>query len=157
MAIEFKIKHGIVLALSLAIVLLIGCISLVSLVMHQSMVNQATNQGNDGPKQALKSSVQDSSTTLPEKVTDSTSTFNTTEDVTKDNTTETPFQEDSSTTLPQNMTDSTTFFNTTEDDVTKDTSETPFQEDSTTLLEKVTDYFTTFSTLLKTLLRLLGV
>ena len=153
MAIEFKIKHGIILALSLTIVLLIGCISLVSYQMHQSMVNQATNQGNDGPKQALKSSVQDSSTTLPEKVTDSTSTFNTTEDITKDNTTETPFQEDSSTTLPQNMTDSTTFFNTTKD-VTK---ETPFQEDSTTLLEKVTDYFTTFSILLKTLLRLLGV
>ena len=50
MAIEFKIKHGIILALSLAIVLLIGCISLVSYQMHQSMVNQ------------------DSSTTLPEKV-----------------------------------------------------------------------------------------
>ena len=149
MAIEFKIRHGIILALSLTIVLLICCISLVSYQMHQLIVNQ----GNDGPKQALKSSVQDSSTTLPEKVTDSTSTFNTTEDITKDNTTETPFQEDSSTTLPQNMTDSTTFFNTTKD-VTK---ETPFQEDSTTLLEKVTDYFTTFSTLLKTSLRLLGV
>ena len=80
MAIEFKIKHGIILALSLTIV--IGCISLVSYQMHQLRVNQE----NDGPKQA----VQDSSTTLPEKVTDSTSTFNTTEDVTKDNTTETP-------------------------------------------------------------------
>ena len=143
MAIEFKIKHGMILALSLTIV--IGCISLVSYQMHQLRVNQE----NDGPKQA----VQDSSTTLPKNMTDSTTFFNTTEDIIKDNTTETPFQEDSSTTLPEKITDSTTFFNTSKD-VTK---ETPFQEDSTTLLEKVTDYFTTFSILLKTLLRLLGV
>ena len=70
MAIEFKRKHGIILALSLTIVLLIGCISLVSYQMY---------------KTALKSfSVQDSSTNLPEKMTDSTTIFNTTE---------TPFQE----------------------------------------------------------------
>ena len=48
MAIEFKINHAPILT----IVLLIGCISLVSYKMHQSMVNQ------------------DSSTTLPEKVTE---------------------------------------------------------------------------------------
>ena len=70
MAIEFKIRHGIILALSLTIVLLIGCISLVSYQMY---------------KTALKSfSVQDTSTNLPEKLTDSTTIFNTTE---------TPFQE----------------------------------------------------------------
>ena len=75
MAIEFKIKHGIILALSLTIVLLIGCISLVSYQMY---------------KTALKSfSVQDTSTNLPEKMTDSNTIFNTTEDFT----TETPFQE----------------------------------------------------------------
>ena len=70
MAIELKRKHGIILALSLTIVLLIGCISLVSYQMY---------------KTALKSfSVQDSSTNLPEKLTDSTTIFNTTE---------TPFEE----------------------------------------------------------------
>ena len=65
MAIELKRKHGIILALSLTIVLLIGCISLVSYQMY---------------KTALKSfSVQDTSTNLPEKLTDSTTIFNTTE------------------------------------------------------------------------------
>ena len=70
MAKKFKRKHGITLALSLTIVLLLGCISLVSYQMY---------------KTALKSfSVQDTSTNLPEKLTDSTTIFNTTE---------TPFQE----------------------------------------------------------------
>ena len=65
MAIELKRKHGIILALSLTIVLLIGCISLVSYQMY---------------KTALKSfSVQDTSTNLPEKMTDSNTIFNTTE------------------------------------------------------------------------------